>query len=247
MAKHFVANALDRIIDRAIQVHGALGYSTDTPLAQHGDAGALGALRRRRRRGAPVAHRAAHDRRLHEDRQRHERGGRPAALGVEIQRRPHPTAAHLVASRGVTRPGRPRRGCRSRRRCPTARRPARPGASTLLQTPACARRDREPRVRLVVAPAVRQADDAGHHLVAHLDRRHELPAVGAHARAAAVGDARARGVGGMHEQRAAVAPVTSDGHVVHPRVVRAQVAAAHEHEPVVAALEPRARAAGRRP
>jgi acyl-CoA dehydrogenase len=33
MAKHFVANALNRILDRAIQVHGALGYSTDTPLA----------------------------------------------------------------------------------------------------------------------------------------------------------------------------------------------------------------------
>ncbi len=33
MAKNFVANALNRIIDRAIQVHGALGYSTDTPLA----------------------------------------------------------------------------------------------------------------------------------------------------------------------------------------------------------------------
>jgi acyl-CoA dehydrogenase len=34
MAKHFVANALGRIIDRAIQVHGALGYSLDTPLAR---------------------------------------------------------------------------------------------------------------------------------------------------------------------------------------------------------------------
>ena len=33
MAKHFVANSLNRIIDRAIQVHGALGYSTDTPFA----------------------------------------------------------------------------------------------------------------------------------------------------------------------------------------------------------------------
>jgi acyl-CoA dehydrogenase len=33
MTKHFVANALGRIVDRAIQVHGALGYSTDTPLA----------------------------------------------------------------------------------------------------------------------------------------------------------------------------------------------------------------------
>ena len=28
-----MANALGRIIDRSIQVHGALGYSTDTPLA----------------------------------------------------------------------------------------------------------------------------------------------------------------------------------------------------------------------
>ena len=34
MAKHFVANSLWRIIDRSIQVHGALGYSTDTPLAE---------------------------------------------------------------------------------------------------------------------------------------------------------------------------------------------------------------------
>jgi len=33
MAKHFVANTLWRVIDRAIQVHGALGYSEDTPLA----------------------------------------------------------------------------------------------------------------------------------------------------------------------------------------------------------------------
>jgi acyl-CoA dehydrogenase len=33
MAKHFVAGALNRVIDRSIQVHGALGYSTDTPLA----------------------------------------------------------------------------------------------------------------------------------------------------------------------------------------------------------------------
>jgi acyl-CoA dehydrogenase len=34
MAKHFVANALNRIVDRAIQVHGGLGYSLDTPLAR---------------------------------------------------------------------------------------------------------------------------------------------------------------------------------------------------------------------
>jgi acyl-CoA dehydrogenase len=33
MAKYHVATTLWRVIDRAIQVHGALGYSTDTPLA----------------------------------------------------------------------------------------------------------------------------------------------------------------------------------------------------------------------
>ena len=33
MAKVHVANTLWKVIDRAIQVHGALGYSTDTPLA----------------------------------------------------------------------------------------------------------------------------------------------------------------------------------------------------------------------
>ena len=32
MAKYHVANMLWKITDRAIQVHGALGYSTDTPL-----------------------------------------------------------------------------------------------------------------------------------------------------------------------------------------------------------------------
>ena len=64
MTKHFVANMLGRVIDRSIQVHGALGYSTDTPLARPVPARPLGALGRRRRRGAPDAHRPAHHRRL---------------------------------------------------------------------------------------------------------------------------------------------------------------------------------------
>jgi acyl-CoA dehydrogenase len=34
MCKHHVANTLWQTVDRAVQVHGALGYSTDTPLAQ---------------------------------------------------------------------------------------------------------------------------------------------------------------------------------------------------------------------
>ncbi len=33
MAKHHVANTLWRVVDRAVQVHGALGYSKDSPLA----------------------------------------------------------------------------------------------------------------------------------------------------------------------------------------------------------------------
>ena len=33
MAKHHVANALWKTVDRALQVHGALGYSNDSPLA----------------------------------------------------------------------------------------------------------------------------------------------------------------------------------------------------------------------
>jgi len=33
MAKHHVANTLWKVVDRAVQVHGALGYSKDSPLA----------------------------------------------------------------------------------------------------------------------------------------------------------------------------------------------------------------------
>ena len=33
MAKHHVANTLWQVVDRAMQVHGALGYSKDSPLA----------------------------------------------------------------------------------------------------------------------------------------------------------------------------------------------------------------------
>lgn len=34
IVKVFVANALHRVVDRAIQIHGSLGYSEDTPLAR---------------------------------------------------------------------------------------------------------------------------------------------------------------------------------------------------------------------
>jgi alkylation response protein AidB-like acyl-CoA dehydrogenase len=32
MNKVFIAEALERVVDRAIQIHGSLGYSTDLPL-----------------------------------------------------------------------------------------------------------------------------------------------------------------------------------------------------------------------
>jgi len=35
MAKVFVSEALNRIVDRAIQIHGSLGYSTDLPLERY--------------------------------------------------------------------------------------------------------------------------------------------------------------------------------------------------------------------
>ena len=80
MAKHFVANMLGRVIDRSIQVHGALGYSTDTPLGEHVPARALGAVRRRRRRGASDAHRPANHRRVSRPRVDANCDGRPTGL-----------------------------------------------------------------------------------------------------------------------------------------------------------------------
>ena len=65
MAKHFVANALNRIIDRAIQVHGALGLFDGHSARQDGDQQARWA---RFADGADEVHqmadRPAHDRRL---------------------------------------------------------------------------------------------------------------------------------------------------------------------------------------
>ena len=83
MAKHFVANSLWRIIDRAIQVHGALGYSTDTPLAHMLTQARWAALRRRRRRDPPDAHRPAHHRRLQRPRHHQDGHRQPAVVTFE--------------------------------------------------------------------------------------------------------------------------------------------------------------------
>jgi len=66
MAKHFVANALNRIIDRAIQVHGALGYSLDTPLARMAEQARWARFADGADEVHQWAHRAAQHRRLQE-------------------------------------------------------------------------------------------------------------------------------------------------------------------------------------
>ena len=81
MAKHFVANMLNRVIDRSIQVHGA-SVTRPTPRSPTVPARPLGPLRRRRRRGPPDAHRPTHDRRLHRHRLHPPRHRRPAAVST---------------------------------------------------------------------------------------------------------------------------------------------------------------------
>jgi alpha-ketoglutarate-dependent taurine dioxygenase len=84
MAKHFVANALNRIVDRAIQVHGAARLLHGHAPGAHDDAGAVGPLRRRSRRGAPDADRAARARGVRQGRERPGSRGGPAALGSAV-------------------------------------------------------------------------------------------------------------------------------------------------------------------
>ncbi len=98
MAKHFVANALGRIIDRAIQVHGALGYSTDTPLAHMYQHARWARFADGAGRGAPDADRAAHDRRLQGARQQPDGDRRPAGLTARpaMRRRPRVSRAAIA-------------------------------------------------------------------------------------------------------------------------------------------------------
>ena len=107
MTKHFVANMLNRVIDRAIQVHGALGYSTDTPLAGMMTAGPVGPVRRRRRRDPPDAHRPAHHRRLQGHRLHPGGDGQPAPLVSRSWIGGRSSAGRR--RRGRHRPRRPRR------------------------------------------------------------------------------------------------------------------------------------------
>ena len=100
MAKHFVANALGRIIDR-VDPGARRARLLDRHAARpHVPARPLGPLRRRRRRGAPDAHRPAHHRRLEGPRHHPHRHGRPADLS-----RPPAGAGRLGVGRRLVAPG----------------------------------------------------------------------------------------------------------------------------------------------
>ena len=92
MAKHFVANMLGRVIDRSIQVHGALGYSTDTPLASMYQHARWARFADGADESAPDAHRPADHRRLPRPRLDAHRHRRPARLtrGHDVAAARHP-------------------------------------------------------------------------------------------------------------------------------------------------------------
>ena len=91
----------------------------------------------------------------------------------------------------------------------------------------------EVRSRLVVPPAVRDRDDAGHDVVGHLDRDDDRAGARAHHRVLAVHQPEALGVVGVDVGGAALLAADEHRQVVHPRVVGAQVAAPDEHHAAV--------------
>ena len=91
MTKVVAANVVMDVLDRAIQVHGALGVSDDTPLADHVAPAAHAAARRRPRRGAQDGDRDARDEPL---------GERPVAR--ELRRPGGAAAPASVAPDGGT-------------------------------------------------------------------------------------------------------------------------------------------------
>ena len=149
--------------------------------------------------------------------------------------------------RDATTGSRARPGSRSARRCPTAgRAPARRRAGW-SSTPACAAATRSVDAGLVVAPAVRDAHDAGH------DRRRSPRPARSIAPArertrAGSPSARPRRAAssGCTCTRAALLALHEHGEVVHPRVVRAQVRGGRSSTSVAVGRLGRARRAGAR-
>ena len=56
IAKVFLAHMVHQVVDTALQLHGALGYSHDTPLSALVHRHSQSAIGRRPGRGAPLAH-----------------------------------------------------------------------------------------------------------------------------------------------------------------------------------------------
>ncbi len=81
-----------------------------------------------------------------------------------------------------------------------------------------------------VAPSVRKADDARAHLVGHVHAHATAVDAAREHGLRTVGEAAPRGVVRVHVQHAAHPARDERGHVVHPRVVRAQVAPADEQQ-----------------
>ncbi len=81
-----------------------------------------------------------------------------------------------------------------------------------------------------MAPAVRQRDRAGRHLVGHEHRHADAPARDSSVARLAVLEPAGRGVVGMHAQRLHPAAAHQQRRVVHPGVVRAQLAQADQQQ-----------------
>src|SRR5579884_4226526 len=105
-------------------------------------------------------------------------------------------------------------------------------------------RDRLARTGPVVAPAVGQAHDTEHHLVAHLDGDLDAAGLGRDTREGAVDEPQARSVVRVDEERAAVLALHEHADVVEPRVLGADLPTTHEHETVTRPFETRAQPGG---
>ena len=95
----------------------------------------------------------------------------------------------------------------------------------------------------VVAPAVRDRHDAGHDRIGHLDGHLDLAGARADAGKLPVAQPETLGVVGVDVRRAALLALHERLQVVHPRVVRAQLAAAdQDHAAVAGSVERRPQA-----
>ena len=143
-----------------------------------------------------------------------------------------------------SRPARSRPGSRSARRCPRARRAAsrRRAGSSSRRGAALATERRAPGAscpwpwgRLTTPRIIASLSSTGTSTAPTRERTRARPPAR---------EAEGAGVLRVHEQRAALLALRERGQVVHPRVVRAQVAASDQHEGAARARARRGRARG---